>query len=203
MNKLIIWGLAASSVLATSAASATIIDFSTMANQANYSGNSDFSVTTYGGPETDVNLSPHIYAGRLVNSSDPADPTSSYPTEDIIDFDFILGMDTVSLDMYWAGDPGYESTGVTVTSFDIDGNILQQFGYLSGTNAIYNFDSTELIYSIQTNTNLIPTRDSWWYGINSLSYELGEPISAPEPASFALLGLGLVGIGLSRRKKIV
>jgi len=200
MKKLLLCGLAVSSILTTRITTAAIIDFSTMPNQANYPGNSDFTVTTYGGPETDVNLHPHIYSGRLVNSSDPAVQTNAYPTEDIINFAFNLGMDTVSIDMYWAGDPSFfsYSPGVTITSFDINGNILQQFGYLSGFHAIYNFDSTALIYSIQTNTNLLPNRDNWWYGINSIRYNAA---SVPEPASFALLGMGLVGITLSRKKR--
>lgn len=183
-------------ILLTGMANATLVDFSTMPNQANYTGNGDFTVTTYGGPETDASLSPHISGGRLVNSSDPADVSAAYPTEDIIDFDFLSGMDSVIVDMYWAGDPTCcGSTGATITSFDIAGNILEQFGYNSSINAVYTFDSVDLIYSIQTSTNLT-TREDWWYGINSIEYT-----AVPAPASLALLVLGLVGMRVAKRRQ--
>lgn len=179
------------------AANSAVVDFSAMTNQANYSGNSDFTVKTYGGPETDSNLSPHISGGRLLNSSDPADISNNYPTEDIIRFDFNSGIDALTLDMYWASDPGSESTGVTVSSFDKHGNLLQQFGYLDDLHAIYNFDSTEAIYALETDTNLLPSRGSWWYGINSIST---TPV--PVPAAAWLFGSALVGIvGVKRRKR--
>lgn len=183
-------------VLLSGVVNATLIDFSTMSNQANYTGNGDFTVTTYGGPETDASVSPHIYGGRLVNSSDPAAPTNAYPTEDIIDFDFIGGVDAITVDMFWAGDPGHYGTGATVTSFDINGNVLEQFGYLGGYNAVYSFNSVDLIYSIQTNSNLTST-PNWWYGINSIEYT--TPV--PAPASLALLVLGLAGMRVAKSRK--
>ena len=178
-------------------ADATLVDFSGMPVQANYSGNSDFTVTTYGGPETDVNLFPHLDGSYLVNSSDPANVNAGYPTEDIIDFDFFAGLDSLTLNMYWAGNPLTSgSTGVTATSFDINGNVLQQFGFVNDIET-YHFDSAELIYSIQTNTNLT-TREDWWYGIQSIEYTVAQ---VPEPTSIALLGLGLAGLGFAGRRK--
>ncbi len=70
-----------------------------MPTQANYTGNADFVVTTYGGPETDENIHPHIFNGMLVNSSDPNNLSSSYPTEDIVDFDFLVGISSLTLVM--------------------------------------------------------------------------------------------------------
>ncbi len=190
-------GFGLSTLLMSTASSALTVDFSTF-TQANYSGNSDFTVTSYGGPETDVNLNPHVVGGRLVNSTDPSDVSSNYPTENIINFDFSAGLDSLALDMYWAGNPG----APTVTTFDIAGNMLEQFGYVAGSNALYNFDSTDLIYSLQTNTNVGATND-WWYGVNSISYEIGAVSAVPEPATFALMlgGLGLVGFMARRRKQ--
>lgn len=177
-------------------ANAALIDFSSMVNGV-YSGNSDFSVTTYGGPESDASLTPVINNGRLCNSSDVSDTNCNYPTEDIIDFYFNVGLTSVTLDMYWAGNPGTSSSGVTATSFDMFGNVLQSFGYLAGTNATYTFASVSDIYSIRTNTNLT-TRDNWWYGINSIDYTVSE-VSAPSMLGF--IALGLFGLCVRRFTK--
>ena len=188
-------------LITTNSAFATLVDFNIHPNQANYAGNSDFTVTTYGGPETDINLNPHIHGGQLVNSSDPFNTSSAYPTEDIIDFDFASGLDSITVDMFWAGNPaayGSYSSGVTISSYDSLGNILQTFGYQNSYHSIYNFDSIDLIYSIQTNTNLTSTRDNWWYGINSINYEIGTEVS--EPTTLLMLCLGLVGFAASRQR---
>jgi hypothetical protein len=177
------------------AANATIVDFSSMGTVANYSGNADFNVTTYGGAETDIDLRPHIVFSYddvyLVNSSDPLDVSREYPTEDIIDFDFGVGLDSIDVTLFWAGNNGY---GMSITSYDQFDNPLQTFGYLDGK-PTYSFDSTELIYSVRTDSKAQSVGGiDWWYGVSAISYT-----AVPEPASIGLLGLVSGGIYFSRR----
>jgi hypothetical protein len=185
--------LAASVLTISGFANAGLIDFSSMADGV-YSGNSDFTVTTYGGPESDASLIPLIRGGFLCNSTDVIDPSCTvYPTESIIDFDFNIGLDSIILSMFWAGDPDNAS----ISSFDISGNILESFGYLAGENAMYTFNSADDIYSIQTNSGMSES-NNWWYQINSIDY---TPADVPAPSTLAILALGLIGLGSRRFKK--
>jgi len=184
----------------SSVANAGLIDFNSM-SEGVFSGNSDFTVTSYGGPESDASLTPIIrnQAGTtyLCNSTEITDTGCSYPTEDIIDFDFNIGLDSLTLSMNWAGNPGFGGTGATINSYDMSGNLLESFGYLSSANATYTFDSTSDIYSIQTNSGLT-TRDNWWYGINSIEYTAAQ---VPEPTTLAIFALGIMGLA-SRRSSL-
>ena len=93
MNSKMIKSSFAGLVLSVSSlANAGLIDFNSMSDVA-YLGNSDFTVTSYGGPEADTSLTPLIRQeggiSYLCNSTDSNDTScDSYPTENIIDFDF-------------------------------------------------------------------------------------------------------------------
>ena len=184
--------------LVGSANAEIIVDFSSMGTVANYSGNADFTVTTYGGAETDIDLKPHIaLVGEvyLLNSSDPLDVTGNYPTEDIIDFDFNVGLDAIDVTLNWAGDNGY---GMSITSYDQFDNPLQTFGYLTGT-PTYSFDSTELIYSVRTDSKAQSVGGhDWWYGVSAISYT-----AVPEPASMAMVAIVGVGGWFTRRRLVM
>ena len=199
MNSKMIKSAFAGLVLSVSSlANAGLIDFNSMSDVA-YLGNSDFTVTSYGGPEADTSLTPLIRQeggiSYLCNSTDSNDTSCySYPTENIIDFDFNLGLDSIDVNMYWAGNPNARGPGASITSFDIDGNVLETFGYSPTQTAQYTFDSVADIYSIQTNSGVTPG-ENWWYGINSINYTVAE---VPEPTTLAIFALGLMGL-VSRR----
>lgn len=75
-------------------------------------------------------------------------------------------------------------TGYSVNGDDFVG---QEF------NGILNFEGTFSSISFST------LQDEYWHGFNFSSDKLAENVS--EPGSFALLGLGMLGLGLARRKQ--
>ena len=62
-------------------------------------------------------------------------------------------------------------------------------------NGILSFDG------IFNSISFVTEQDEYWHGFNFSSDSLAQTASVSEPASFALLGLGLLGLGAARRKQ--
>ncbi|MET0025100.1 MAG: PEP-CTERM sorting domain-containing protein [Sedimenticola sp.] len=83
---------------------------------------------------------------------------------------------------------------ITVDIFAFDGSLIQTVG-LTGS-------GTDNVFHSLTDTNvgrisMYQPSDGWWWSMDTLSYEIAD---IPEPATLALMGLGLAGIGWKRRK---
>ena len=70
-------------------------------------------------------------------------------------------------------------------SSTIGGPTSLNFHYVLPVAGVYSFSMTQ------------PT-DTWVWGMDNLEFDIN---AIPEPGTLALLGLGLFGMGLSRRRK--
>ncbi len=63
------------------------------------------------------------------------------------------------------------------------------------------FDTAEIVFTGDTATVITGSFAGAFTNIYSLDFRLKQPNSVSEPVTLALLGLGLVGVGFSKRRK--
>ena len=179
--------------LAPLAAEATLIDFTLMPDgPVSTIGDATFSLAgagEQGNPYVDNTTYGSSAVGGLWNSSGNA----VYPTNTILRVDFASVVSLLTFDFTPHGLNGSSAQGWSV--YD-SANALIASGAFTGTNgtafATYDLSAYSGIRRLELNNG----QDNWLQALQRISY---TAVSVPEPGTLALLGLGLLGMGATRR----
>ncbi len=159
-------------------AQATTINFSSYSGTLAGVGNAHFSLAGVGEQGT-----PSVGNGYLYNSIDG----SAYPTNSILKISFD---ESVSGVMFTFNTFGTKAT--TAWSLFGDGHTLISTGHLSNGDTLYNLSQYSGVRSIEYNNG----GNDWYFGVKNLSFNV-----IPEPGMLPLLGLGMAGLMLARRRR--
>lgn len=174
------------SLLAGSVFAAPI--FSITTNQGAFELSNDPTVTTFSAFGA-VTAAPGGFLLSLNNPTGPANDTAI----------FVSGSPLTSFGAYWDNLPSGVGTGVRVFA---DNVFVGQFGVGVLQQGFWGFTSTETFSSIKMETNN-PFSGFLQEHVLALQLEGGsaDSVKTPEPGTLGLLSLGLIGVGLYRRRR--
>jgi hypothetical protein len=123
--------------------------------------------------------------------------TGEYPTGAILDIAFGGNARDVRFNV-----DNYGGSGSYYSAFDIFGNLLETGIFGSNGGGDFSLASTN-IANLQLNNNTLGF-SNWLFTLTTLDADVtARSTDVPEPATFALFGLGLAGISVLRRNRKV
>jgi hypothetical protein len=172
------------------AAHATMIDFTTFAQDTPISSLDGITFSTYGGPGTAGTPLIGLLGfppGGLVNSTTPSSVAfNNYPTSEFLQFSFGSPVSGVSFLFNNQGDNGVSS----VTAYDSMGNVLENvgLGFTSPGDVVLSASGiSKLVFD-----NGSGGGSNWVFDVSTVTFS-----SVPEPSTWAMMGLGFVALGFA------
>ena len=122
--------------------------------------------------------------------------SGDYPTAEILDMKFSGATSNISFTLDNIGDNtgyGVLGSGTYYSAFDANGLLLETG--VTGPGGAFTLNASG-VFDLQINNDSGSEHD-WIFTVGALNATVSD---VPEPASLALLGLGLVGAAVARRK---
>ena len=116
---------------------------------------------------------------------------------DLIRFIFSGAASGIEFDFLPFGSSG---PNTLIEAFDQSMNLLFSSTIGGPATSSVNFHYVLPVAGVYSFTMSQPT-DSWVWGMDNLQFGIADSVAVPEPGTLALLGIGLFGVGLSRRRK--
>lgn len=157
------------------------IDFSSLTQGAQHANFGGVKFSLIGG--VDSSGSPYVTNGTIHNSNN-----NWYPTAQILQFSFA----NVAEDIVFNVNNYGSGNGSFWTAFNSDNVAIESDSFSSG-GGLFSLTSTDVSY-LQFNNNRASS--SWNFGVSSFS-----AVEVPEPSTFAIFALGMLGLASSRLKK--